>query len=296
MTVVRWIFSVLSICLVSTVTAEECPLVTDDVVQDMLDDADWVIAGEITRLETTEDPIWKIAHLDIQDIIKQTSLDINRSDFPVKFQKQMSLKRGHSYLLYVFETPEERIVGPCNSVPIGRRPRPDSDFLKHMFALAKIKAVSVSDQVREASTMAKAAKNGVVAYFNQKGFLPSDNADLGWEASPHAYSGKYVSSIQVNYGTVVVQFGRSADKEIFGKYLSYTPYEKTEDDTTEIVWRCGNAEPPADLPLAGSAVGIPTAAVETTVKTIYLPPDCSKESAESVDIKKAESKPGLSGS
>lgn len=76
---------------------------------------------------------------------------------------------------------------------------------------------------------------------------------------------KYVESITVDQGNIVVVYGGEANPVIQGQQLVYTPFLDTE--TREFVWICGFAEPNPNMqPLAPSE--------NTTIELKYLPSSC----------------------
>jgi len=58
--------------------------------------------------------------------------------------------------------------------------------------------------------------------------------ELGFVAPP---SGKYVTGITVNEGTIVIRFGNQANTAIGGQTLSLKPLVSPNQD---VVWQCGN--------------------------------------------------------
>jgi type IV pilus assembly protein PilA len=79
--------------------------------------------------------------------------------------------------------------------------------------------------------------------------------------------GSYVTSVEIVNGRVDITFGGPlAHQDIIGTALSLTPYE-TAGNT--VVWRCGNAVPPAGVLLNGGS-----GHVAPTVDPRYLPSTC----------------------
>ena len=84
--------------------------------------------------------------------------------------------------------------------------------------------------------------------------------------------GKYVQSVDVVNGTVVVTFGFEANLQIASLTMTLTPYETTD---LSVVWRCGTANAPAGLQLMGTSGGGNSAAyIPPTVPNQYLPATC----------------------
>jgi hypothetical protein len=79
--------------------------------------------------------------------------------------------------------------------------------------------------------------------------------------------GKYVTSVNVTAGEVIVQYGNDAHANIATLFLYLTPYLSTDDS---VIWRCGFAAVPAGA--AGGPMGAVVAG--TTVPVQYLPAAC----------------------
>lgn len=93
-------------------------------------------------------------------------------------------------------------------------------------------------------------------------------------------SGKYVTSVDVVNGTILITFGNEANAALQpgggGLTLGLTPYETPD---MSVAWQCGGAPVPAGTALLGTAGGINVAvadpgtlAVAGTMK--YLPASC----------------------
>ena len=92
-------------------------------------------------------------------------------------------------------------------------------------------------------------------------------------ANPTDTSGKYVSSLDVDNGVLIMMFGHEANAAIDGLTLTVTPYETPE---LGVVWRCGTAAGTARA-LARSAPrggGNAAAYLAPTVPDRYLPASC----------------------
>jgi uncharacterized RDD family membrane protein YckC/Tfp pilus assembly major pilin PilA len=95
----------------------------------------------------------------------------------------------------------------------------------------------VRAQVAEGMTLSGGAKVAVGDYLNAHGSLPVDNAEAGL-ADPGALTGRYVSSVQVQNGSVVVTFGDRADRVVAGDHLVFQPYGSRD----MLRWRCGSPD------------------------------------------------------
>ena len=127
-------------------------------------------------------------------------------------------------------------------------------------------------QVSEGLTLASAAKAPIVTSFLENGEAPVDRAAAGLSPDATDSSGRYVESIAVEDGTLVILFGYDANASISGLRLRLTPYE-TRDNS--VVWRCGDSPAPAGLSEMGTEGGSnPAVYVASTVPSQFLPPGC----------------------
>lgn len=95
----------------------------------------------------------------------------------------------------------------------------------------------VRAQVSEGMVLAASAKVAVAEYASSNGTLPVDNAAAGL-SGPDAISGRYVRSVQVENGEVVVTFGGRASPAIAGEHLVFKPSGSRD----ELSWRCGSPD------------------------------------------------------
>lgn len=101
-------------------------------------------------------------------------------------------------------------------------------------------------QVAEGMVLSGSAKSAVGQYLGTRGTLPADNAAAGL-ADADTFSGRYVSSVQVQNGSVIVTFGARANRMIAGDHLVFQPYGSSH----AMQWRCGSPDIQAKyLPLA----------------------------------------------
>jgi type IV pilus assembly protein PilA len=138
-------------------------------------------------------------------------------------------------------------------------------------AIPAYQSYTIRAQVSEGLVLASAVKAPVATSFLDRGEAPVDNAEAGLLPAEAAV-GRYVESIGVDNGVIVITYGFDAHDLIDQLTLTLTPYE-TGDST--IVWRCGMAPAPAGLAEMGTE-GDGNAAVylEPTVPQQYLPSNC----------------------
>jgi type IV pilus assembly protein PilA len=139
-------------------------------------------------------------------------------------------------------------------------------------AIPAFQNYTIRAQVSEGLTLAAAAKAPVALAFLNNGEAPVDRVEAGLSPTPTDSSGRYVVSINVDDGVLVITYGYDASALIDGMTLTLTPYETAD---SSVVWRCGTAAPPAGLNEMGTANGGNTATyIPPTVPTQYLPASC----------------------
>ena len=118
---------------------------------------------------------------------------------------------------------------------------------------------TIRSQVYEGLNQASAVKFRVADYRETNHAWPND-ADLGMEPT----DGKYVDTITVASGSVIITYGNAANSRIAGKQLRLQP---GIDGSGEVVWACGNT-PLADGVEPGEGPR------GSEVPDIYLPVTC----------------------
>jgi type IV pilus assembly protein PilA len=126
---------------------------------------------------------------------------------------------------------------------------------------------TIRSQVTEGLNLASAVKAGVAETFAQTGEWPDDLTAAGGTEPP---SGKYVSGIEVDNGTINITFGNDANTNIEGDILSIRPVVSPNND---IVWLCGYFtaanSTSLDDPSSGASGGD-----ATDIDPKYLPQSC----------------------
>jgi len=95
----------------------------------------------------------------------------------------------------------------------------------------------IRTQVTEGMVLSGSAKIAVGQYLGTRGALPADNAAAGL-SDADTLSGRYVSGVQVQNGSVVVTFGVRANRLIAGDHLVFQPY----GSSNALQWRCGSPD------------------------------------------------------
>ena len=134
-------------------------------------------------------------------------------------------------------------------------------------AIPAYQTYTIRAQVAEGLNIAAHAKAPIADAFLNDGESPAGRAQAGMTANPGDTAGKYVSAVDVQNGVIVVTFGYDAHTLINGLTLTVTPYESPDGG---IIWRCGNAAPPA----GNDPLGTVTVYIPPTVPGEYLPGSC----------------------
>jgi type IV pilus assembly protein PilA len=148
---------------------------------------------------------------------------------------------------------------------------------------------TIRAQVSEGINLSAAAKAAIAESFLNTGEAPVNRLEAGMSANDTDTQGKYVASVNVTNGTIVLTYGNEANAALqpggTGETLAITPYESQD---LSVIWRCGGAPDPTT---AGGAVGFigqtnnanvtsdyslagGTLADPTNGKTQYLPASC----------------------
>ncbi len=141
---------------------------------------------------------------------------------------------------------------------------------------------TIRAQVSEGMTLAGDIKAGVAEFMAQTGRWPVDLieagvVEVGGGAADKA--ARYVASIAVSNGTIQIVYGRDANDRINAdpgtsatSTLDIQPYVNANGD---VVWLCGNADPPVapatDVPSPGATASDPVA---TTLLDKHMPASC----------------------
>jgi len=134
-------------------------------------------------------------------------------------------------------------------------------------AVSAYQTFTVRAQITEGLNFATGTKVPIVDAYTNGGIAPANRVAAGMTPMATDSRGSYVTSVQIVNGRVDVMFGGPlAHQDIIGTALSLTPYE-TAGNT--VVWRCGNAPPPAGILLNGGS-----GHVAPTVDPRYLPSTC----------------------
>jgi type IV pilus assembly protein PilA len=126
---------------------------------------------------------------------------------------------------------------------------------------------TIRAQVTEGLSLASAAKASVSETFADRGTWPADLDAAGMDlANPP--SGKYVSAVQIEDGTITIEYGNQANGAIAGTFLSLKPLVSANND---VVWVCADAAVPAGAVEAGTGA---SGGDNTDIQARYRPSNC----------------------
>jgi type IV pilus assembly protein PilA len=92
-------------------------------------------------------------------------------------------------------------------------------------------------QVAEGMVLSGSAKAAVDDFLDAHGSLPVDNGEAGL-GDPDSLTGRYVGSVRVRNGSVIVTFGARANRAVAGDHLVFQPYGSRD----MLHWRCGSPD------------------------------------------------------
>jgi type IV pilus assembly protein PilA len=128
---------------------------------------------------------------------------------------------------------------------------------------------TIRSQVSEGLSLAAAAKAAVAETWIVRGVAPADRTEAGMTATATDTNGKYVDSVDIDNGLIVITYGADANAAITGaaNTLVLTPWA-TPDQS--VAWQCGNGNQPPNATTAIAAGGT----TATSVEEQYLPSNC----------------------
>jgi type IV pilus assembly protein PilA len=110
---------------------------------------------------------------------------------------------------------------------------------------------TIRAQVSEGMNLAAAAKAAVSEFYLNRGMAPATRLQAGMSTTATDTSGKYVQSVNVTNGTILITFGNEANSVLAAtnQTLGLTPYETPD---RSVAWRCGAAPVPVGTQLLGT--------------------------------------------
>jgi len=125
---------------------------------------------------------------------------------------------------------------------------------------------TVRAQVTEGLNLASDMKAAVGETFATTGAWPADNAEIGMTA---VKSGKYVSAVDLDAGTINITYGNQANTDALAATQNVLSLRPTVSANGDVIWTCGYRTVLGDDPGTGGA-----GADATTVLEKYLPTTC----------------------
>jgi type IV pilus assembly protein PilA len=131
---------------------------------------------------------------------------------------------------------------------------------------------TIRSQVTEGLNLASAVKAGVAETYAQTGEWPDDMVAAGGDSTGILPSGKYVESVDVDNGTIVITFGNDANATLAAAGANVLAIRPRISENNDVVWLCGNytGDGVADLADPDDV----STEVDTTVEGKYLPQSC----------------------
>lgn len=108
-------------------------------------------------------------------------------------------------------------------------------------AIPSVQQYTIKAQVQESIALADGAKPAVLEYYTNYGEFPADNEDAGYDGA----SGSYVSSVEVDAGTIISSFGNQANTALIGATITLIPIENVNGT---ISWTCSSTAQEKFLP------------------------------------------------
>jgi type IV pilus assembly protein PilA len=130
---------------------------------------------------------------------------------------------------------------------------------------------TIRAQVSEGMNLAAAAKAAVAETYLNRGRAPANRTAAGMSATATDTSGKYVSSIEVTSGNILITYGNEVNQRITGRTLQLVPYV-TPDQS--VAWRCGDALQPNGTSAMPSGAAWTGGTLVTGGLQRYLPAAC----------------------
>jgi type IV pilus assembly protein PilA len=115
---------------------------------------------------------------------------------------------------------------------------------------------TIRAQVSEGMNLAAAAKAAVAETYLNRGTAPADRGEAGMEDTAGDGSetqGKYVESVNVVTGEIIITYGNEAHDNIDNMVLILTPF-LSEDES--VVWQCGLATTGAAFSAMGANTSV----------------------------------------
>ena len=137
-------------------------------------------------------------------------------------------------------------------------------------AISAYQTYTVRAQVAEGINMAAGAKAPIIDAYLNSGSPPEDRTEAGMSPLATDTRGSYVSQAEIIDGRLEVTFGVNAHQDIFGKTLSFTPYQGAWRNHYFPLW----LRPGACRHGAADGGGVTSVHADPTIDIRYLPRAC----------------------
>jgi type IV pilus assembly protein PilA len=127
---------------------------------------------------------------------------------------------------------------------------------------------TIRAQVVEAFSLASEIKGSVQEFRKDRGRMPRNNREAGLP-EPDKLIGNYVTSIQVEDGSLHIRMGNHANALIADRVITLQPIVVTGSPASPMSWRCGLRGIPKGMEGAG--------ANHTDIDNKFLPTSCRSE-------------------
>jgi type IV pilus assembly protein PilA len=132
---------------------------------------------------------------------------------------------------------------------------------------------SIRAEVLEGLNLAGATKVAVAETYLESAIPPATRVAAKMTPAPSDTQGKYVASLDVLNGEIVILYGKQAHPELAGKTLLLTPF-RNNDVLGNLFWQCGLST--LGSRLGATPIGGNTGNRLTTVDARYLPSACQQ--------------------
>jgi type IV pilus assembly protein PilA len=129
---------------------------------------------------------------------------------------------------------------------------------------------TIRAQVSEGLSLSAAAKAAVAESYLNTGVAPANRTAAGMSAAAGDTQGKYVKSMGVTKGVILLTYGNAANASLSTQTLGITPYLSVDKS---VVWKCGAATPPTGTTIMATATDTPGTLGAAALQK-YLPAAC----------------------
>ena len=188
---------------------------------------------------------------------------VNQLGLPERGSLGFSLNMGQPYVsleLSYESHPAEMIFGGGGMAAVA------AVGIVAAIALPAYQDYTIRAQVSEGLALAGMGRAAISEAYLSSGEAPANRVAAGLSANAADTQGRYVASVDIANGEIIVRYGNAANNQIANETLVITPYAGPDGS---VVFRCGHAAPPGNLEPIGAAT-----LDGTTLQPQYLPSGC----------------------